>query len=322
MIMLIRKLIGNYKERWVFGSIIIIAANSGGAWSPIGDVTTIMSWVKGNISTEATIPNLILPSMVSAIVPTLFIMRKMHGNVTAPIITKEVNDNPLLSILADREKLALLVLGVISLLFVPVFKTITHLPPFVGILMAVGALWVYTEIMYQKKQDIDENIKLRLANVIRRIDGATLMFFLGILLAVEVLRYSGILTNFSTWLDENIGNVFAVNIIIGTLSAIVDNVPLVAGAIGMYPIATEAMVEAAANPEYLSHFLQDGVFWQFLAYCAGVGGSMLIIGSAAGVVVMGLERINFIWYLKNISFLAMLGYLSGAAVYIIQTMIF
>lgn len=322
MIMLIRKLIGNYKERWVFGSIIIIAANSGGAWSPIGDVTTIMLWVKGNISTEATIPNLILPSMVSAIVPTLFIMRKMHGNVTAPIITKEVNDNPLLSILADREKLALLVLGVISLLFVPVFKTITHLPPFVGILMAVGALWVYTEIMYQKKQDIDENIKLRLANVIRRIDGATLMFFLGILLAVEVLRYSGILTNFSTWLDENIGNVFAVNIIIGTLSAIVDNVPLVAGAIGMYPIATEAMVEAAANPEYLSHFLQDGVFWQFLAYCAGVGGSMLIIGSAAGVVVMGLERINFIWYLKNISFLAMLGYLSGAAVYIIQTMIF
>lgn len=322
MIMLIRKLIGNYKERWVFGSIIIIAANSGGAWSPIGDVTTIMLWVKGNISTEATIPNLILPSMVSAIVPTLFIMRKMHGNVTATIITKEVNDNPLLSILADREKLALLVLGVISLLFVPVFKTITHLPPFVGILMAVGALWVYTEIMYQKKQDIDENIKLRLANVIRRIDGATLMFFLGILLAVEVLRYSGILTNFSTWLDENIGNVFAVNIIIGTLSAIVDNVPLVAGAIGMYPIATEAMVEAAANPENLSHFLQDGVFWQFLAYCAGVGGSMLIIGSAAGVVVMGLERINFIWYLKNISFLAMLGYLSGAAVYIIQTMIF
>ena len=154
-----------------------------------------------------------------------------------------------------------------------------------------------------------------------RIDGATLMFFLGILLAVDALRCSGVLGSFSLWLDDTIGNVYAVNLIIGTLSAIVDNVPLVAGAIGMYPVASDAMVTTAADPVYMAHFIQDGVFWQFLAYCAGVGGSMLIIGSAAGVVVMGLEGINFIWYLKRISLLALAGYLSGAAVYILQNVL-
>ena len=212
-------------------------------------------------------------------------------------------------------------MGVIGLLFVPVFKTVTHLPPFVGILLVVGVLWIYTELLYHRRK-VDEAVAMRLSRVIQRIDGATLMFFLGILLAVEVLRYSGILGSFSEWLDATIGNVFAVNIIIGTLSAVVDNVPLVAGAMGMYPLATEAMVAASSNPEYLMNFMQDGIFWQFLAYCAGVGGSMLIIGSAAGVVVMGLERINFIWYLKNISFYAMLGYLAGAGIYILQTMAF
>ena len=160
-----------------------------------------------------------------------------------------------------------------------------------------------------------------LSKVVSRIDGATLMFFLGILLAVDALRCSGVLGSFSLWLDDTIGNVYAVNLIIGTLSAIVDNVPLVAGAIGMYPVASDAMVATAADPAYIANFVQDGVFWQFLAYCAGVGGSMLIIGSAAGVVVMGLEGINFIWYLKRISLLALAGYLSGAAVYILQNVL-
>ena len=175
-----------------------------------------------------------------------------------------------------------------------------------GILMGVGILWFYTEMLYARKP-IDEDLKLRLSKVVHRIDGATLLFFLGILLAVDALRCSGVLSDFAFWLDDTVGNVYAVNLIIGALSSIVDNVPLVAGAIGMYPVATDAM--------------QDGVFWQFLAYCAGVGGSMLIIGSAAGVVVMGLERINFIWYLKNISLLALAGYLSGAVVYILQNLI-
>lgn len=320
MIMLIRKLLGNYRERWVFGSIIIIAANSGGAWSPIGDVTTIMLWVKGNISTGATIPNLILPSIASAVVPTFFVSRWLKGKVTPP--RKEAGGaeaNPLLAVLSRGDRLTIFLMGVLGLLFVPVFKTVTHLPPFVGILLVVGVLWIYTEILYHRRK-VDEAVAMRLSRVIQRIDGATLMFFLGILLAVDVLRYSGILGSFAGWLDATVGNVFAVNIIIGTLSAVVDNVPLVAGAMGMYPLATEAMVAASGNPDYLMNFLQDGVFWQFLAYCAGVGGSMLIIGSAAGVVVMGLERINFIWYLKNITLYAMLGYLAGAGVYILQTM--
>ncbi|WP_102406520.1 sodium:proton antiporter NhaD [Parabacteroides bouchesdurhonensis] len=321
MIMLIRKLIGDYKERWIFGSIIIIAANSGGAWSPIGDVTTIMLWVRGNISTSATIPHLLLPSIVSALIPVLITMRSLHGNITPPNAFETDPNDELLRILKKKEKLSILILGISCLLFVPVFKTITHLPPFMGILMGVGILWFYTEIIY-RGNNINEDLKLRLSKVVHRIDGSTLLFFLGILLAVDALRCSGALADFSLWLDKNVGNVYAVNLIIGTFSAIVDNVPLVAGAMGMYPIANETMVAAAADPVYMSHFVQDGVFWQFLAYCAGVGGSMLIVGSAAGVVVMGLERINFIWYLKHISLLALIGYLAGASVYIIQRVIF
>lgn len=320
MIMLIRKLLGNYKERWVFGSVIIIAANSGGAWSPIGDVTTIMLWVRGNISSSATIPHLFLPSLVSAMVPVLIMMRFLHGRVTPPNAFDDNDNDELLKELRTKEKLSILILGVLCLIFVPIFKTITHLPPFMGILMGVGVLWVYTELMY-KRTIVNEDLKLRLSKVVRRIDGATLLFFLGILLAVDALRYSGILTNFAFWLDDTVGNVYAVNLIIGTLSSVVDNVPLVAGAIGMYPVANESIIAAAADPVYMANFVQDGVFWQFLAYCAGVGGSMLIIGSAAGVVVMGLERINFIWYLKHITILALLGYLSGAGIYILQNIL-
>lgn len=320
MIMLIRKLLGNYKERWLFGSIIVIAANSGGAWSPIGDVTTIMLWVRGNISTSATIPSLIIPSIVSALVPTLIAMRFLHGEVTPPVANADEKSDELLMNLRTRKKVSILIIGILCLLFVPIFKTITHLPPFMGILMGVGILWLYTEIMYANTK-LNENVKLRLAKVVNRIDGSTLLFFLGILLAVDALRYAGILSNFAMWLDQNVGNVYAVNLIIGTLSSIVDNVPLVAGAIGMYPVATEAMMATASDPTYLVNFIQDGIFWQFLAYCAGVGGSMLIIGSAAGVVVMGLEKINFIWYFKNISLMAMAGYLAGALVYILQSMI-
>ncbi len=322
MIMLIDKMIGNYKERWVFGSIIIIAANSGGAWSPIGDITTIMLWVRGNISTAATVPHLFLPSLVSALVPVLLARRFLHGDIMSPnnIRSKEDN-NELLKELKPKDKLSILILGIACLIFVPVFKTITHLPPFMGILFGVGILWFYTELMY-RRNFISEDIKLRLSKIVHRIDGSTLLFFLGILLAVDALRCAGILGSFSNWLDAEVGNVYAINLIIGGLSAIVDNVPLVAGAIGMYPIANEAMIATAADQAYMMNFVQDGVFWQFLAYCAGVGGSMLIIGSAAGVVIMGLERIDFIWYLKNITLLALLGYLSGAGVYILQNLLF
>lgn len=317
MIMLIRKLIGDTKERWVFGSIIIIAANSGGAWSPIGDVTTIMLWVRGNISTAATIPHLFLPSLVSAAVPVILALHLLHGKVKPPISFPDDGNEELLKELKTRERLSILLLGIACLIFVPIFKTVTHLPPFMGILLGVAVLWIFTDLMYRSNH-VEEDLKLSLNKVVHRIDGATLLFFLGILLAVDALRCAGILDNFSTWLDTTVGNVYAVNLIIGTLSSIVDNVPLVAGAIGMYPVANEAMVAAAADPAYMAHFMQDGTFWQFLAYCAGVGGSMLIIGSAAGVVVMGLERIPFGWYLKNITWMAALGYLAGAIVYILQ----
>lgn len=317
MVMLIRKLIGDPKERWVFGSIIIIAANSGGAWSPIGDVTTIMLWVRGNISTSATIPHLFLPSLVSAVVPVLLALPLLRGNVTPPIAFPEQEDAGLVKELKTREKLSILIIGVACLLFVPVFKTITHLPPFMGILLGVGLLWVFTDILY-RRHHIEDDLKLSLNKVVHRIDGSTLLFFLGILLAVDALRCAGILESFSTWLDASVGNVYAVNLIIGALSSIVDNVPLVAGAIGMYPVANEAMVAAAADPAYMMNFMVDGTFWQFLAYCAGVGGSMLIIGSAAGVVVMGLERIPFGWYLRRITWMAAAGYFAGAVVYIFQ----
>lgn len=318
MIMLLRKLVGDPRERWVFGSIIIIAANSGGAWSPIGDVTTIMLWVQGNISTSATIPHLILPCLVSCFIPVVIAQRMLRGEVVPPPAEDDGCHNILARKLRKKYRISILVLGLGCLLAVPVFKTVTHLPPFMGILMGIGFLWVYTEIMYQHLHRMSDKIKQPLAKVVHRIDGATLLFFLGILLAVDALQQAGILRSFSAFLDEHVGNVYAVDLIIGTLSAVVDNVPLVAGAMGMYPVADPAMVASAANPAYMANFVQDGVFWQFLAYCAGVGGSMLIIGSAAGVVVMGLERINFIWYLKHISLLALLGYLAGAGVYILQ----
>lgn len=327
MIMLIRKIIADQKTRWLFGCMIIIAANSGGAWSPIGDVTTIMLWIKGNISTSETIPHLILPSLVSMFVPLFLMARQLKGSVESPVQEGRMDNNSTCCtdeffILAHRERLYIFILGILCLLFVPVFKMVTHLPPFMGVMIGVSILWFFTEFIYGKKEDLEEDRKLRVSKVVHRIDGATLLFFLGILLAVEVLRYTGILGAFASWLDDSVGNVFIVNMVIGALSAVVDNVPLVAGAMGMYPVMTEEAVAASADPIYWMNFVQDGTFWQFLAYCAGVGGSMLIIGSAAGVVVMGLEQISFGWYLKRISGLALLGYLAGAFVYILQCVVF
>jgi Na+/H+ antiporter NhaD/arsenite permease-like protein len=320
MVMLIRKLIGEVREQWIFGSIIVIAANSGGAWSPIGDVTTVMLWVHGNITAGETVPNLFLPSIVSILVPLFIMLPSLHGEVTSPC-QAACEENKLLKELKTRERLSILMLGMFCLLFVPVFKTVTHLPPFMGMLLGVSVLWIYTEIMYRQKTRVEEEMKWRISKVIRRIDWPTLLFFLGILLAVDVLRYSGILGYLANWLDTAVGNVYVVDLIIGTVSAMVDNVPLVAGAIGMYPVASEMMVSAAADPVYMANFLPDGVFWQFLAYCAGVGGSILLLGSAAGVVTMGLVKIRFFWYLRRITWMAIAGYLAGATVYYLQNSI-
>lgn len=321
MTMLIRKIIGNQKDRWIFAGLIILAANSGGAWSPIGDVTTIMLWVRGNVSTNILLHNLFLPSLVSVIVPLLILSRTMKGNFNDDQ-SNDVNDDSYLSLVSKKERVSILILGVVGLLLVPVYKTILHIPPFMGVLLSLSLIWTYTEIMYAKKDDINESVKMRVASVIKKIDGSTLLFFLGILMAVAALQSAGILEMMSQYLDKKIHDVYLVNILIGFLSSVVDNVPLVAGAIGMYPIATDLSIAASADPAYLANFVQDGIFWQFLTYCAGVGGSILIIGSAAGVVVMGLEKMNFIWYLKKISWIAAIGYLSGAAVYYLQQLIF
>ena len=318
MIMLLRRLVDEQRERWIFGSIVIIAANAGGAWTPIGDVTTIMLWINDNITSLNIIRHLFLPSLVSLIIPLTITTYWLQGE-TEPQQT--TSTNTLLAI-SHREQITILIIGIASLLFVPVFKEFTNLPPFMGIMLALGGVWTYTEILYNRKRNLPPEKIHRIPSILTKVDYSTLLFFLGILMAVATLQIAGILDQMSTFLNNKIHNVYLINMIIGFLSSVIDNVPLVAGAIGMYPIASDAMIATAADPVYMTHFVQDGVFWQFLAYCAGVGGSMLIIGSAAGVVVMGLEGINFLWYLKRVSLLAMAGYLSGAAVYILQNIIF
>jgi Na+/H+ antiporter NhaD/arsenite permease-like protein len=315
MVALLRKLISDKPTRWFYASVIVIAANAGGAWSPIGDVTTIMLWIGGQVTTLAIISRVIIPSLVSMVVPLIIISFMMKGNVTRP----EINLNEK-ECTKPWERIFILALGIGMLINVPVFKTITHLPPYVGMLFGLGVLWLTSEIMHRKK-DEETRKKLCIFHIVKKVDTPTIFFFLGILIAVAALQSAGQLGLLAKFLDENLGNIYLINLAIGALSAIVDNVPLVAGAMGMYPIVSPEMLDVAANPEYMKLFMQDGLFWEFLAYCAGTGGSMLIIGSAAGVAAMGLERIDFIWYMKKISWLAVIGYLSGAAAYWIQAQI-
>lgn len=313
MVMLLRKLVANFKERWLFSCAIILAANSGGAFSPIGDVTTIMLWVKGNVTTSHLIPNLFIPAVLSTVVPVFIISRLLKGELTlrAKVVSVDAGFSAD-QIITDKERNLIFSFGIGCLIFVPIFKSITHLPPFLGVLLGLGALWVFTEIMYHHKKHIPESAKARISIVLGRIDFSTILFFLGILMAVGALQCAGILHNLSAFLDKEVGNIYVINIFIGVLSSIVDNVPLVAGAMGMYDLAGPG-----SAPELIP-FMQDGTFWLFLAYCAGVGGSILIIGSAAGVVVMGLEKVDFIWYFKNISLLAFTGFICGALFYILQ----
>jgi Na+/H+ antiporter NhaD/arsenite permease-like protein len=317
MIALLRKLVSNKEQRWLIAGLIILAANSGGAWSPIGDVTTIMLWIGGQVSTGAIILKVFLPSLVSMLVPLLIItFFYPKGEVTRP----RENSGSEREYTTPGQRTGILILGVGALLFVPVFKTFTHLPPYMGMLLGLGVLWIVTEIIHRNKPH-DDKRKLTVASILSRVDVPTVLFFLGILMAVASLSSAGHLDLLSAWLDEKVGDIYMINLIIGVLSSIVDNVPLVAGAMGMYDITTPEMLQNAANPEYLMMFAQDGLFWEFLAYCAGTGGSILIIGSAAGVAAMGLEKIDFIWYLKKISWLALIGYLSGAAAYWVQAQI-
>jgi Na+/H+ antiporter NhaD/arsenite permease-like protein len=295
MVALLRKLISDKRDRWFFAGMVIIAANSGGAFSPIGDVTTIMLWIGGQVTTLNIIVKTFIPSLVSTVLPLAVLSFLMKGHVTRPANSEKRSlHDPTTSF----ERNLVFFTGIASLLFVPVFKTITHLPPYTGILLGLGVLWVMTEILHRSKHE-DHKPRLTVAGVLQRVDTSTILFFLGILLAVAALESAGHLALLADTLDERIGNLYVINIFIGFLSAIVDNVPLVAGAIGMYGTTYPA----------------DHYFWEMLAYCAGTGGSILVIGSAAGVAVMGMEKIDFIWYLKKIAPWALFGYLAGAAVY-------
>lgn len=303
LVALLRKLIDDKQTRWFFASMVVLAANAGGAWSPIGDVTTIMLWIGSQVTALRIIEGVILPSLICMVVPLGILSFTMKGNVSRPAINEDEED-----ITTANERILFLIMGVGGLLFVPVFKTVTHLPPYMGMLLSLGIIWVVGEIIHRHKP-IEIKSKLKVVAILQRVDVPTVLFFLGILSAVAALQSAGHLNILAKYLDEHLRSIYLIDLAIGILSSIVDNVPLVAGAMGMYPISDPG------TTGYAAAFVQDGVFWEFLAYTAGTGGSILIIGSAAGVAAMGLEKIDFIWYLKKISWLAIIGYLSGAAVY-------
>lgn len=313
MIMILRKLINNKEDRMIYAALVIIAANSGGAFSPIGDVTTIMLWNAGTITAAGVISEIFIPSVVSMVIPAFIMQYMLKGELA--IATQSETETTELGEFGSKQRKTVFVVGVGGLCFVPIFKSITHLPPFVGIMLVLGVLWTVTELFYRhlhRSKGDGVSFAKRVTNLLSRIDISTILFFLGILMAVACLQEIGVLMNLgkslNTIFDENH---YAVTGIIGVLSSIVDNVPLVAGSMGMYPI------QAAGD------MAVDGIFWQLLAYCAGVGGSMLIIGSAAGVIVMGLEKITFGWYMKKITWIAFIGYLAGIlSYYIIRTYIF
>ncbi len=293
MCALLRKLIKDKETLWLFAGMVVISANAGGAWSPIGDVTTIMLWVGGQVTTMNIIAKLIIPSLVCLVLPLLWMARVMKGEVQRPDVVKPSGHHG--GNVTDGERKLVFALGVGALLFVPVFKAITHLPPFMGVMLGLGVLWIVTELIHMR-HGVDKRGDLMVSAVLRRIDMPSVLFFLGILVAVAGLQVAGHLTLLAQGLDRTLGDPYLINSAIGVLSSIVDNVPLVAAAMGMYP---------------MTQFPTDHIFWELLALCAGTGGSLLIIGSAAGVAAMGILHIDFIWYIRRMMIPAALGYVGS-----------
>ncbi len=295
MVSLMKKLLRHREDRLFFAGIIVIAANAGGAWSPIGDVTTTMLWIGGQVTALEIMKTLIIPSLLAALIPLAITAWMLRGQVVIAPETDASDNRP-------AESGFILFLGVGLLLLVPVFKTVTGLPPFMGMLLGLGLLWLVSDFLHKSKADEDK-AHLTLAHSLSRIDMASITFFMGILLAVAVLEHAHILSHLAQWLNDTVGRMDVIVILIGLASAVVDNVPLVAASMGMYSLADHP---------------PDSFLWEFIAYCAGTGGSVLIIGSAAGVAAMGLEKIDFFWYVKRISGLALAGYFAGALAYIVQ----
>lgn len=299
MVSLVRKIIKDKELRLLFCGLIVISANSGGAWSPIGDVTTTMLWIGGQVTTLQIMKQVILPSIVSMVVPLALVSFRLKGELELMQAHQANSQKPSAS---DRERNIVFFSGVGILLCVPMFKTITHLPPYMGMLLGLGIIWVVTELMHKKKTDEEKGF-YSVMNAIRKVDTPSILFFLGILISVAALESLGVLHHAAEALDEHLGNKTLIVSIIGLLSSIVDNVPLVAASMGMYS---------------LEQFPVDDSFWHFMAYCAGTGGSILIIGSAAGVAAMGIEKIEFFWYLKKIAWLAFIGYIAGIGMFLLQ----
>jgi Na+/H+ antiporter NhaD/arsenite permease-like protein len=300
MVSLMKKLLDKRDDRLFFAGIIIIAANSGGAWTPIGDVTTTMLWIGGQITTAAVMKGVFIASMANMLVPLAVIAWVLRGKPVVPPSRIEGNSDHAATSALERNTMFFMGLG--TLVAVPVFKTLTGLPPFMGILLGLGLLWLVGDLLHRKKEDEDKQ-HLTLTRALSRIDMSSVTFFIGILLAVATLEHTHILKSIAGWLDQTVGRQDVIVMLIGLVSAVVDNVPLVAASMGMYS---------------LTQYPPDSFLWEFMAYCAGTGGSILIIGSAAGVAAMGIEKIDFLWYMKKISLYALLGYFAGAILYIVQ----
>lgn len=312
MMMILGKLVDNHKDALIYTAMIVISANAGGAFSPIGDVTTIMLWNGSMLSAVGVISHVFLPAVVSFVVPGLILQHKLQGTLEPVTNFKPIKVHGEVS---RRDRAEVFAIGVGGLCSVPLFHSLTGLPPFMGILIVLAVLWVFTDILHFFVKKTSASVQ----SVLGKIDMETILFFLGILMSVSVLSETGVLTDFGKMLSENVKSDYLQTGLIGILSSVVDNVPLVAASMKMYPVADVAMV--AADPAMAS-LAQDGIFWQLLAYCAGTGGSLLIIGSAAGVVAMGLQNVSFGWYLKNITWIALVGYVAGIATYALQSLVF
>ena len=298
MVSVLRKLIKDPESRKFFAGVVIIAANAGGAWSPIGDVTTTMLWIGGQITPINLMKTLLIPSLICLIIPLIYLTFKLKGSANQAY---DPEQRIIETRIKNHHSLIMLLVGIGTLLFVPIFKTITLLPPYMGILLGLGIVWISSEILHADKDDEDRR-PFTVAHALSKIDTSSILFFLGILVAIGALESTHLLTSLAQWMDKTVGNRDVIVVLIGLASAIIDNVPLVAASMGMYDLNT---------------FPTDSKMWEFMAYCAGTGGSILIIGSAAGVAVMGMEKIDFLWYVRNISFTALIGYFAGIIAYLL-----
>jgi NhaD family Na+/H+ antiporter len=301
MVSVLRKLIKEPESRKLFAGVVIIAANAGGAWSPIGDVTTTMLWIGGQITPVNIMKSLLIPSLISLIIPLIYLTFKLKGSVKREVTDEDSKKDVHGLVIKTQNAVIMLLVGIGTLIFVPIFKTMTHLPPYMGILLGLGVVWITSEILHANKDD-EERHPFTVAHALSKIDTSSILFFLGILIAIGALESTHLLSGLAQWMDKTVGNQNIIVVLIGLASAVIDNVPLVAASMGMYDLNT---------------FPADTKIWAFMAYCAGTGGSILIIGSAAGIAVMGMEKIDFLWYLRKISFTALIGYFAGVIAYLI-----